>query len=347
MCSEENQTKMWVITLQYQRFVLPQYYHLAPAASHLHFLHPLKGFLAGQGQLIIGAAYSFDESYFRSRSFGIHFRRSVTQSLLVLPNNQQTPEKNRVSEVEKKSPQGSHRNHTFEYLPPKIISTMRLRTGAKIIILISGLVHLTIASPLKKSSRTESTASTFGLRSKHRSGHEQNPASPMFYTFLNSEEDRKKRPTPREDAPKVVEDFLKILGMHSRYKLEEGSTCHQDPKDFIIFGIVGNESDAWGQVIRTEAGITGFLGDGPAIEDFKYAVEKGKTVEPGEGIDVVGVMNDARDLDLPRTKWQTRIKNWWQMLRNRYWWKNKWQKWKNGKQRQEPETDSEADSDSD
>ncbi|KAJ3761960.1 hypothetical protein EV360DRAFT_67439 [Lentinula raphanica] len=228
-----------------------------------------------------------------------------------------------------------------------IISTMRLRTGAKIIILISGLVHLTIASPLKKSSRTESTASTFGLRSKHRSGHEQNPASPMFYTFLNSEEDRKKRPTPREDAPKVVEDFLKILGMDSRYKLEEGSTCHQDPKDFIDFGIVGNESDAWGEVIRTKEGITGFLGDGPAIEDFKYVVEKGKEVGPADGIDVVRVMNDARDLDLPRTKWQSKIKYWWQMLRNKYWWKNKWQRWKNGKQRQEPETDSEADSDSD
>ncbi|KAJ3726913.1 hypothetical protein C8R42DRAFT_717746 [Lentinula raphanica] len=240
--------------------------------------------------------------------------------------------------------------HSSIFLPVgleiRIISTMRLRTGAKIVILISGLVHLTIASPIKKT-LTESTGSTFGLRSKHRSNHGQNPASPMFYTFLNSEEDRKKRPTPREDAPKVVEDFLKILGMNSRYKLEEGSTCHQDPKDFIIFGIVGNESDAWGQVIRTKEGITGFLGDGPAIEDFKYAVEKGKTVEPGEGIDVVGVMNDARDLDLPRTKWQSRIKNWWQMLRNRYWWKNKWQRWKNGKQRQEPETDSEADSDID
>ncbi|KAJ3773010.1 hypothetical protein FB446DRAFT_797638 [Lentinula raphanica] len=329
MCSEENQTK------NYQRFVLPQYYHLAPAASHLHFLHPLKEFLAGQGQLIIGAAYSFDESYFRSRSFGVHFERSVTRHL--------------VSELERKSPQGSHRNQTFEYLPP---STMRLRTGAKIIILISGLVHLTIASPiivnnaspLKKSSRTGSTS---GLRSKHRPKHEQNPASPMFYTFLNSEEDRKKRPTPREDAPKVVEDFLKILGMDSRYKLEEGSTCHQDPKDFIDFGIVGNESDAWGEVIRTKEGITGFLGDGPAIEDFKYVVEKGKEVGPADGIDVVRVMNDARDLDLPRTKWQSKIKYWWQMLRSKYWWKNKWQRWKNGKQRQVFETDSEADSDID
>ncbi|KAJ3824159.1 hypothetical protein F5880DRAFT_1562038 [Lentinula raphanica] len=197
---------------------------------------------------------------------------------------------------------------------------MQVRIGVEIAFLILGLVHLTIASPIIKPLRNPSIS---GIRSS-RLKPGTNSRFEVEYAFDNKFEDGQLPLPVQKDAPAVVEKFLKKYGMKG--KLKEGSEFRGYPYNLIQFDIGG---DDWGQVIRTEEGITGLLFRGASTAGIRFAVDR-NIIQDREtnGIDPTTYFNDAlqkarrehdrriRESESSRPNWRSKIKSWWQRGRN-------------------------------
>ncbi|KAJ3833244.1 hypothetical protein F5878DRAFT_417509 [Lentinula raphanica] len=210
---------------------------------------------------------------------------------------------------------------------------MKVRIGVEIAFLILGVVHLTIASPIKQ----PLTPSIIGIPPSRPKAN-PNSRSEVEYVFQNEDG---KLPLPvQKDAPAVVEKFLKKFGVKG--KLKKGSEFRGYPYNLIRFGI---GDDDWGQVIRTDEGITGLLFRGDLVS---FAVDRNiipdrKTV----AIDPMTYFNDAlqkarrehdrriRESESSRPNWRSKIKSWWQRGRN----------WKQRQRQDELETMTLASSD--
>ncbi|KAJ3773009.1 hypothetical protein FB446DRAFT_734566 [Lentinula raphanica] len=216
---------------------------------------------------------------------------------------------------------------------------MQVRIGVEIAFLILRLVHLAIASPITK----PPNPSISGIRtSRLKPG--PNSRFEVDYAFDNFKDGQLPLPV-QKDAPAVVEKFLKKYGMKG--KLKEGSEFRGYPYSLIQFDIGG---DDWGQVIRTEEGITGLLFRGASTAGIRFAVDRNIVQDlKTTWIDPTTYFNDAlqkaqrehdrriRESESSRPNWRSKIKSWWQRGRN----------WKQRQRQDELETMTLASSDED